>query len=219
MKWLTLFLSLLLLFSLIGCGNTSKAKPVATTPFTETVSPVEAAPPAVSAEPSSPSVSAIPSTVPAMPAEQQKQLIMNHYEKWAYTEPWESPWFYTFTDLDHNGRLEVIAACLQGTGFYTYAHIWEVNEDYSGIDLCELTMEEEGSSFPDIIIDSMPSYYDASTGRYSYICEDLVRGGFAEYYFSTNAICLHNGMIDVQTLASRYEYQSGPDTQLSRWNG
>lgn len=212
MKWLTLFLSLLLLFSLIGCGNTSKAKPVATTPFTETVSPVEAAPPAVSAEPSSPSVSAIPSTVPVMPAEQQKQLIMNHYEKWAYTEPWESPWFYTFTDLDHNGRLEVIAACLQGTGFYTYAHIWEVNEDYSGIDLCELTMEEEGSSFPDIIINSMPSYYDASTGCYSYICEDLVRGGFAEYYFSTNAICLHNGMIDVQTLASRYEYQSGPDT-------
>ena len=203
MKLFSLLLAVLLLFSFAGCGkapNSSAADPApATTPVAETTpTPAPTEPPP-------------PSTVPTMPAEQQKQLLMEHYDDWAFKDPWESPWFYTFTDLDHNGRLEVIAACLQGTGFYTYAYVWEVNENYSGIELCELTVEEEGASFPDIIIDSMPCYYDASTGRYSYICEDMVRGGFAEYYFSTNAICLHDGMIDVQALASKYEYQSDPD--------
>ena len=215
MKWFSLVFSLLLLFALTGCRNTNNIEPVAATPFTETVSPVETAHPASSAEPS-PFISAaptMPAAVPAMSADQQKQLIMDHYDKWAFLDPWESPWHYTFTDLDHNGRLEVIAACIQGTGFYTYINIWEINADYSDIVECRLAVEEEGSSFPDLIIESLPCYYDASTGRYYYICEDMVRGGWAEYYYSTNALCLHDGVLELQTLASRYDYftESGTD--------
>ena len=185
MKRLALLLFVFLLFTLFGCGS--------------------------SAEPAPSAAPTMPSTVPEMPAEQQKELIMEHYAQWSFTEPWESPWFYTFTDLDHNGRLEVIAACVQGTGFYTYLKIWEVNGDFSDIAECEPAVEEEGASFPDLIIESMPCYHDASSGRYYYICEDMVRGGWAEYYFSTNAICLHDGVFDIQTLASRYEHFSEPE--------
>lgn len=145
------------------------------------------------------------SVSPSMSEEQQKQLIMNCYEEWSYKEPWESPWFYTFTDFDHNGRLEVTAACLQGTGLYTYAGYWEVTPDYSGIQPCKITVDEEGASYPDIIVNSAPCCFDPSTGLYYYLFEEMVRGGFSEYYTSTNAICLHDGLVDVIPLAARYE--------------
>ncbi len=198
MKLLPLFFAILLLLSFSGCASTSDSSAAA--PVPTATSEVES-PPAPSA----------PLTVPGMPEVQQKQLLMDHYGDWAYTEPWESPWFYAFTDLDRNGRLEVTAACLQGSGFYTYAHVWEINSDYSGITECKLAVEEEGMSYPDIIVDSMPCYCDASSGFRYYICEDIVRGGFTEYCFSTDAVCLHDGVIDIQVLASRYEYFSEPD--------
>ena len=207
MKFLSLLLVVLLLFSLVGCSktpNSSTADPApATTPLAE-VSPTPAA-----TEPP------VPSTVPAMPAEQQKQFLMEHYDEWAYKDPWDSPWFYAFTDLDHNDRLEVIAATLQGTGLYTYAKIWEVNSEYSGIAECLPAVEEEGMSFPDIITDSFPCFFDASDGRFYYICEDTVRSGFAEHYSSINAICLHDGLIEIRTLAGMYEFYSDPESNPS----
>ena len=160
------------------------------------------------------SVLPMPSGIPAVPEEEQKALLMAHYDEWAFHEPWESPWFYTFTDLDHNGRLEVAAACIQGTGFYTYANFFEVTADFAGIVPCTYEMEE-GGSFPDVTDDSepVPCYYDASTGRYYYIFTDYVRGGFAESYFGEVALCLHDGRIDLIPIASRYEYYKDAETE------
>lgn len=185
------FLLCILLLFLCGCGSGNEQTSASAT---ESVASSETSI-------SNPSVSAPAS----MSVEQQKQLIMDHYEEWSYKEPWESPWFYTFTDLDHNGRLEVTAACLQGTGFYTYAHYREVNPDYTGLTECQILEEQEGSSYPDIIIDSASCYYDASAGIYYYIYEDMLRSGFSEYYLSINAISLHDGVISVMPLAARYE--------------
>ena len=211
MKCLSLLLVVLLLLSLASCGKTpnSSAAPVTTPVAESSPTPVSTEPPA-------------PSTVPAMPAEQQKQLLMDHYDEWAYKDPWDSPWFYTFTDLDHNDRLEVIAATLQGTGLYTYAQIWEVNSDYSGIAECPPAVEEEGMSYPDIITDSLPCFFDASDSRFYYICEDTTRNGFAEHYSSINAICLHDGLIEIRTLAGMHEIYSDPESntpEVSYYDG
>ncbi len=145
---------------------------------------------------------AAPSTVPDMTEEQQKQLLMDRYDEWAFTSPYESPWYYAFSDLDHNGRMEVTAAIMQGSGLYTWGDIWEISGDYSGITRCEL-MAGEGTALPDIITDQVPCYYDNGTGRYYYVYEDITRDGAARHYDSYVALCLHDGMIDYLPLAIR----------------
>ena len=44
---------------------------------------------------------------------------------------------YAVTDLDHNGRYEIIVANMGGTGMYTYSRFWEINEQCSGLTECE----------------------------------------------------------------------------------
>ena len=43
-------------------------------------------------------------------SEEQKQVLEDNREFWAFTEPYDSPWFYTFTDLDRNGRLQPLGS-------------------------------------------------------------------------------------------------------------
>ena len=108
MKKLIISLPLILALGLSACGSSRT-----------TVQEEAAAPAAVteSAEPT------MPSTVPTIPEDDQKRILEENRSLWAFTDPFESPWFYTFTDLDCNGRTEVIAATTQGTGIYTYAHL------------------------------------------------------------------------------------------------
>ena len=138
-------------------------------------------------------------------SEEQKQVLEDNREFWAFTEPYDSPWFYTFTDLDRNGRLEVIAATTQGTGIFTYANFWEVLPDGSGIDNCyHKNAEIEGpDDWPEIIQDSLPCYYDALAGCYYYPCENVTRDGYAHQYYSWQALCLEDGAADWEYLASK----------------
>lgn len=162
----------------------------------------------------SPSLSPVPTAAPTpetMPLEEQRELIMDNYELWKFQAPYYSPWFYTITDLDHNGRLEVIAASVQGTGIFTTAFFWEVNADGTGLVPCETGLEE-GMACTDIIQEETPCYYDAATGRYYYVYEDLTRNGAAEHYYSLSALCLYNGKLEMTPLCSYSEIYSDPDT-------
>ncbi len=184
---------LMLVFMMTGCGTKAGGTASAGQPASETI--LQQPAPVTNAE-------AGISSAPSMPEEQQKQLMMANYSLWAYTEPWDSPWFYSFTDLDHNGRMEVIAATLQGTGLYTWMKVYEVNADCSGLAEVAL-MEEEGFSYPDLVIDSMPCYYDAEAGLYYYTCEDIIRDGAARYYDQNMFFFLCNGKLDFQTIATK----------------
>ncbi len=137
--------------------------------------------------------------------EEQKQMIEGNRELWAFTEPYDSPWFYTFTDLDHNGRLEVIAATTQGSGIFTYANFWEVLPDGSGIgNCCRKNVEIEGpDDWPEIIVDSIPCYYDALSGCYYYPCENVTRDGYAHQYYSWQVLCLKDGAAEWEFLAAK----------------
>ena len=158
--------------------------------------------------------------VPAQPAgaevtgmteEQQKALIMDHYDLWS--EVWDSgvDWFYTFTDLDHNGRMEVICASLQGSGIYTYADIWEVREDFSGISKCDDTLRE-GEAYPDMIVEATNCYYSESSGLYYYLFDDLARSGMAEHYTAKVVLCLDKGTVELHTICSKYEQYEDPES-------
>ncbi len=146
-----------------------------------------------------------------MPEDQQKALIMDHYDLWS--EAWDHgvDWFYTLTDLDHNGRMEVICASLQGSGLFTYANVWEVREDFSGISKCSDTLRE-GDAYPDIITEAVNCYYSESSGLYYYLFDDIVRSGMAEHYTGKVVLCLDKGTVELHTICSQYEQYEDPES-------
>ena len=175
-KLLALFLGPVLLFGLAACG---KAAPQAT--------PAPAAP-----------------TQQILPAMEQRRVLEENRALWAFDEGEYAPdWYYTFTDLDHNGQMEVLAASTQGSGIFTYAHFYEVLADGSGVrNLRRESVEIEGpDAWPELIRDSLTCYYDRSADRYYYVCSDDTRDGAAHSLSQWAALCLMDGVADWEYLA------------------
>ena len=168
-------------------------------------------PPESSAAPSAEPAAAQAEAKPKVTDAEQRQLISQYADLWTVKDSAE-PWFYAITDLDHNGRLEVIAASTQGTGLFTYANFYEVSEDYSQLVPCE-TSGEEWESWPDLIQESLPCYYDGASGRYAYVCEDMLRNGAAYYDQTLTAIWLENGRVQQEPLANMTTEYTDPDSE------
>ncbi len=137
--------------------------------------------------------------------DQQKAILEENRALWAFPEePWSEPWYYTFTDLDHNGRLEVLAASTQGSGIFTYVHFFEVRADGSGLDdLCPENAEIEGAEdWPEVVKDSLDCYYDSASDSYYYVCDNVLRIGAAEHHMIRAALCLKDGAAEWETLAT-----------------
>ena len=143
---------------------------------------------------------------PAMPsAEEQKRILEENRNLWAFDEGEYAPdWYYTFTDLDHNGLLEVLSASTQGSGIFTYVHFYEVLPDGSGVrNLYHTGVEIEGpDDWPEIIRDSMPCYYDRAADRYYYVCANDIRDGAAHSMSQLAALCLKDGVAEWEYLTS-----------------
>ena len=112
-------------------------------------------------------------------------------------------WYYAITDLDHNGRCEVICASLQGTGLYTYIDIYELSEDYSSLLPVSIDVGE-GESLIDIMVNSCKCYYDETADRYYYIFSDIIRNGMTEGFNYTEALSLKDGAVSIEILASSH---------------
>ena len=143
---------------------------------------------------------------PAMPsAKEQKRILEENRSLWAFDEGEYAPdWYYTFTDFDHNGLLEVLSASTQGSGIFTYVHFYEVLPDGSGVrNLYHAGMEIEGpDDWPEIIRDSMPCYYDRAADRYYYVCANDIRDGAAHSMSQLAALCLKDGVAEWEYLTS-----------------
>ena len=57
-------------------------------------------------------------------ANAQIQYLFNNFETFKQPESDGNKWSYAVTDLNHNGRLELLAASVQGSGRYTYVSAW-----------------------------------------------------------------------------------------------
>ena len=125
--------------------------------------------------------------------ESQLHLIAENSSMWLNDADAES-YGFAVADLDHNGRLEVIFSTCQGTGIYSYNQMWEVNEDFTAIVLCE-TETVEGDSQADIMVQSVLAFYDSGSNVYYYVFDDLAKNGAAEYYENKRAISLQKGKI------------------------
>ena len=150
-----------------------------------------------------------------MPDSDQRALIERSRNVWEPDLAYET-WFSAITDLDANGRLEILLASLQGTGLYTWVNVWEVNENYTGLTLCP-DNTGEGEAWPDIIKDTMTYYRDPASGRRAYVCLDYMRDGAAHYWIGFDSFCLENGRIDVKTLASKDEVYNEQGTSTIRY--
>ena len=63
-------------------------------------------------------------------------------------------WYYTVADLDHDGRLEFIAASLHPVDRSTNLKVWTVSKDAASLVECPLA-KDAGESFPDIMTDTV----------------------------------------------------------------
>lgn len=105
--------------------------------------------------------------------------------------------YYAVTDLDHNGRLEIITTSgPQGSGAFSSNHYYQVSAD--GNSLRQIT-----ASIGDIdLLDEMQTVYiDRATDTYYYLAGDYVSGGFGARYCWYGAIVLDSGMLTSRTYA------------------
>lgn len=144
-------------------------------------------------------------------SEQQSFLLLLQ-DEWKRTDSYGFPWYYSFNDLDRNGRLEVLTSTLQGTGLYTYFDLYEINADFTGIDHIVFP-SEEGGSLPDLTVDSCPCYHDKETDSYWYVFDDSIRNGAAELWNTRSALCLKDGALSSQVISSCYLVQTNGGTE------
>ncbi len=111
--------------------------------------------------------------------------------------------YYTLSDLDHNGRLEIISAICEGSGVYTYVTVYEMNESYNDLDLCYNSLEE-GEAYPDIISAGKMDCYDQANLKYYYIVDDYVRGGRESSSLVRTSIFFYKGFTEIEWLAGEY---------------
>lgn len=137
----------------------------------------------------------------------QLEVMSQSMDMWRErTEYMQFPYF-TVTDLDKNGRYELILAENAGSGRYTYALFFEVNETYDAMEPCEKVVTEGryvgSDTWADFIIDETTMYYDEVVDKYYYIFEDYVRYGLEGNYVSWHVLYLEDGKMYEDVIASR----------------
>ena len=146
----------------------------------------------------------------------QIQLIAQQQPQWDQTVldgVLPSYYFhYAVTDLDWNGRLEILAMSTQGTGIFTYGTIHQVCQDLTGLELCTY-LGDDGCSLPEMIMDLVPAGYNPDSGTYHYVFKDDFRAGAAEYGQVIMPLYLKDGVATFQTLGRMHAQVTDGVTQ------
>ena len=140
----------------------------------------------------------------AADAEAQINLIFNNLSSLSSDTASET-YSYTVTDLDHNGRLEFVAAVVEGTGLYTNGRLFEVSENLQNITEYSLGTTN-GKDLPDILTSSAPAYTNSSTGEIFYIFPNETRASTSETSEELKSVSLKNGVFSAVTLGSKKSY-------------
>lgn len=136
--------------------------------------------PETSASPApQPDVPAPAGTVPDASAEAvDAQLILLFTDMGVWNQDSAgSAWQYIVTDLDRNGRLELIAAKNDPNDRTTDIRMWEVGKD--GKSLAQCAIRDNNGTLPDMITQSTDTFYTSQTDEWVYFFYDntLFDGG------------------------------------------
>ena len=146
----------------------------------------------------------------------QINLILSKMDGLLQTDE-ENTWYYCIMDLDHNGRMEFVAATQHPADRSTSLKVWEVNADTT--DLKECVIEKEADeSFPDLITNASDTYYDYYIDRWYYLFYDNVVLSPAELYTVRCSVTMRDGVIGYKAyavehseLVDSYRYVSHSD--------
>lgn len=124
---------------------------------------------------------------------QQLKLIASHKKEWYVSNGNGNIYDYTVTDLNYNGRIEIVQTTCQGTGFFSTTKIWEVSSDMTSLNRVEYVASSEvGASYSDIInYKEAQAYYDYKDKVFHYILGDFIRADlsinattYMDFYYS-----------------------------------
>ena len=133
----------------------------------------------------------------------QIRLLAENFDAWSMSSV---GWPYTncaVTDLDGNGRLEVIAYLIYGSGDFTYASIFEVNESCDGIAACTVPGQQD-PLYPEFNTDGEPvRVYTGSDGVRHYLFTDIERRGAGLYYYTLMPLSLADGTLTLDMIGTK----------------
>ena len=146
---LFLILAVLMLLPLATCGASNTPSPVPES--TPTGPPADQPVPAdITPDPAAEAIDA------------QLVLLFTDMGRWNQDVSGQA-WQYTVTDLDRNGRLELIAAKHDPNSRTTDIRLWEIGADKKS--LAECAVEDRDGSFPDIIVEKRRHLLYGQSGR------------------------------------------------------
>lgn len=132
---------------------------------------------------------------------EQLKLIFDNTTQWKQDDFSEyARWYYSVTDFDQNGLLEVLCAITQGTGEFTTGVAFEVSPDGKALLPCQIPCDE-GEFLPEIIVDTCEAAYDVENGKYWYFFTDITKNGYAECRTAIVPVCLKDGVYSADALA------------------
>ena len=127
----------------------------------------------------------------------QLQLIIDNFDM--LNQAAEDNFFvvgpkFAVTDLNHNGRLELILSDNQGSGFFSYTRFYEVSDDYSSLVLMNVNGEAVTDEYGDFTLfgdDQDVTIYNCYTldGKYYYELGDYASAGWSYKAFEFQAYC------------------------------
>lgn len=133
----------------------------------------------------------------------------------------EKSWRYAVTDLDHNGRLEFLAASEHDQNHSTTLAAWEISKDLGTLKSCSIDLPAD-ESFPDIISSSADTFYDEQNGLWNYLFYDNIVLSDKEAYAIKCSVTLDRGSISYTQYAiehiqvSNITYTDNEGTPISQ---
>ena len=163
---------------------------------------------------------------------EQAAFLAANYEIWKSNLTWDY-WGYAVTDLDQNGRAEILISEDHGTSHSCTTAVWEIAPALGGLTFCgqgfSYDMEilrvlaQSGTPQPcgPLLLtllalsdtpSAYPAYYDAASGLYHYVYSDgLLYKGASQGEFSTlRSFALQDGACTGTLLAYEWnDYRCG----------
>ena len=155
--------------------------------------------PQASAEEATVQTANLTAVAPAADADAQLGVIYSRINELKQSEN-VMKWYYSVTDLDHDGHLEFIAASQHPVDRSTNLRIWEVSEDRTTLNEITLNKDPE-ESFPDIMTDVADTYRDPATGVWSYMCYDNIALSSNEVYTLKCAVSMKDNAVGYNSYA------------------
>lgn len=142
---------------------------------------------------------AAPLRASAKDAEAQINVIFRDFGSCRQADS-DGTWFYAVTDLDHNGRLELLAASVQASSLLPAAKVWELNADRSALQPCRLNIAEN-EVFANILTDSAETRYDKAKDAWFYLVNDFYQVSAEDAFVVKSAVVLNSGELEYGALA------------------